>query len=111
MGLLDLPTELLQLIFDDVNDNTLNNLSFVSRRLHDIALGLYLARLRVPIDPSVVIDIGHPTKFQVLRRALFINSVKELDCTLSVGTDRGLLGQLRGLGEATRRVGMRLRQT
>ena len=84
-GLLRLPTELLLGILKDLDQADLHSLSLLSRRLHNIALPLLLARQGLPDVMSLhsgKLTLSELTflALPALRTALFVTSVKHLFC-------------------------------
>jgi hypothetical protein len=84
-SLLDLPTEILLLILEDVCDQDLFSLSLISRRLNILALKLVLANI-VPYDSStqscgeiVLRTPMQETLLIALRRSIFISSIRRLE--------------------------------
>jgi hypothetical protein len=96
MGLDVLATELLRLICDHIDDRDLLGLLQVSRRLHYIALHVYLERHGMP-DPSkrIVLDTQKVEVFQALSTALFVKHTALLQCFIRGGClnpERTILG-------------------
>lgn len=88
--LLCLPTELLLLIFRDLPSRDLYALSLLCRRLHYLALPLYLSLWSIhnPFDlSSETVSLSHPgaPPIQGLRLALFITTIKRFEFTFANG--------------------------
>ncbi|KAJ6595022.1 hypothetical protein DFH09DRAFT_1273146 [Mycena vulgaris] len=83
-SLLDLPDDVLLLVFDDLGPE-LYALSRLSRRLHLLALPIYLAQEGMP-DPGELCEfrfVNYPTAadaLSVLSSALFLNQIKHISC-------------------------------
>ncbi|KAF8210918.1 hypothetical protein K438DRAFT_1808449 [Mycena galopus ATCC 62051] len=89
LGFIDLPTEVLLLIFHWL-DEELFSLSILCRRLHFLALPIFLERNAIP-DPcgTVLVDfatmpnlgtLASPDAVQALSIALFVPSIEKLTC-------------------------------
>jgi hypothetical protein len=81
-GIVHLPTELLLQIFEDIDTNDLYSLSLISRRLHYLALPIYLSRQGIPNSAQDYLEIsGHRFRaIPALRAALYITKIKKLSC-------------------------------
>ncbi|KAJ7147723.1 hypothetical protein C8R43DRAFT_1010491 [Mycena crocata] len=77
----ELPTEVLMLICDVLQDADLVSLSLLCRRFHFLALPLFLARnsIRDPDEPTVV-HVGDTNVLRALTVALFVPTIKYLVC-------------------------------
>jgi hypothetical protein len=85
-GLLDLPNELLLPILDELPDDQLLSIAFLSRRLHLLALPIHLCRLKILDDSAnysscnITLSWSSFSALPTLRKALFIESIKHLTC-------------------------------
>ncbi|KAJ7836135.1 hypothetical protein B0H14DRAFT_3460880 [Mycena olivaceomarginata] len=85
LGFVDLPTELLLMIFDFLHDE-LFCLSLLCRGLHFLALPIFLERNSI-VNPceTTLVDFGmmrspSDTVLRALTVALFVPSIKQLTC-------------------------------
>jgi hypothetical protein len=89
-GFLELPDDVLLIIFRQLRSVELYGLSRLSRRLHLLALPLYFAQKGVP-DPRELCEfrlVSYPTAADVLsalNSALFLREVKHISCQFEPG--------------------------
>jgi hypothetical protein len=80
-GLLDLPNEILAEIFSYLSENDLYSLTLLSRRIHHVAIPVYLAWHGVKnCQDDILISANETNNLTVLRLALFISSIRRLHC-------------------------------
>ncbi|KAF9464599.1 hypothetical protein BDZ94DRAFT_478352 [Collybia nuda] len=97
--LLDLPNELLLQIFESLQ-NELYSLSLVSKRLHYLALPIYLARNGMsPFSGELILfDERSQDVLQALSIALFRPTLKRIHCTFNFGRpQKELIRNIRGM--------------
>ncbi|KAJ6598083.1 hypothetical protein DFH09DRAFT_1271918 [Mycena vulgaris] len=88
-GFVDLPDDVLLIILESLGSE-LYSLSRLSRRLHLLALPIYLARNGIP-DPSEKCEfrlVNHPTggeALSVLSSSLFLQKIKHISCHFKPG--------------------------
>src|SRR5436190_634818 len=79
--LLDLPNELLADIFQYLSENDSYSLTLLSRRIHYVAIPVYLAWHGIKnYHDDVLISANEINGLTVLRLALFITSIRRLRC-------------------------------
>ncbi|KAF8216794.1 hypothetical protein K438DRAFT_1953692 [Mycena galopus ATCC 62051] len=89
VGILELPNEvLIQILQYDPADSGIFSLSTSCRRLHHLALPIYLAAHGVPDPPALasgdlVLFSNQLYLLRVLQTALFIHSLKHISCAFS----------------------------
>ncbi|KAF5387152.1 hypothetical protein D9615_001998 [Tricholomella constricta] len=107
-ALLDLPNEILLCIFEQLEDDSdLYTLAQLSRRMHHLALPIYLARKGMgPFSGSLVLfDERSQDVLQALSIALFRPALKCVYCTFNFyWPDRRVLRNLRGLVRLVQRL-------
>ena len=85
VGILDLPNEIIIFILEDLEDDELFSLALLSRRLHQLALPIYLSRNGISSRPSsqlLLFDDRSNSILKALNTALFRPSLNSLLCTL-----------------------------
>jgi hypothetical protein len=112
-GLLDLPTELLVLIIEDVVLADLYSLALVSRRLHYLCLPRYLEAygIREPFDfcnRRVYVDSKSVEVVSALRVALFIKFIRHLVFTVSASEGSECVHSFRRVGALLSEASLRL---
>jgi hypothetical protein len=95
----NLPAELLYLIFDDLTTNDLFRLSRLNRNLNYLALIFYMSRANIPDVSEGILYFHHFQKedmdiIRCLQLAVFITSIKGLDCTFGGGLRRHALSSV-----------------
>ncbi|KAJ6580749.1 hypothetical protein B0H19DRAFT_1369262 [Mycena capillaripes] len=103
----DLPTEVLLIIFDFLQDDLIY-LSILCRRLHFLALPIFLDRnsIRNP-SKTTLVDIGRTdaaTVLQALTLALFVPSIQHLICAFPSAYIHRYLDSIRRVTRLVRRL-------
>ena len=88
--IIDLPNEILIMIFEDLTESDLYNLALLCRRLHPVALSLYFEKREVFIySNGGDLSIRHNTlDMAAVRLALFVHSLSSLYCRVSANNKR-----------------------
>ena len=85
IGILDLPNEIIVFILEDLEDDELFSLALLSRRLHHLALPIYLSRNGISSRSSsqlLLFDDRSNSILKALNTALFKPTLNSLSCTL-----------------------------
>ena len=85
VGILDLPNEIIIFILEDLEDDELFSLALLSRKLHHLALPIYLSRNGISSRPSshlLLFDDRSNSILKALNTALFRPALNSLLCTL-----------------------------
>ena len=84
-GILDLPNEIIIFILEELEDDDLFSLALLSRKLHHLALPIYLSRNGISSQPGsqlLLFDDRSNSIFKALNTALFRPTLNSLLCTL-----------------------------
>ena len=101
-GLLNLPNELLLLVFVDLDETTLCSLAILSRRVHFLALSVYFSRhgiLDLEVSKSLDLCDDKMDALHGLRISLFITGIhlKRIVCKFNYKQKDKLLNQVSGV--------------